>query len=461
MTDAASPLRTELRATLALAAPLAAANLANMAMGITNAVMVGHLGGSALAAAGLGGGIYFTLVMICQGVLTAVSPLAAHAIGAGNPIGAGRFAGAGLGLAALLAGPVLVLFAIAPLLLSAIGYDPALTENIAGYLGAICWGAPAFLVSAVLRAMLSATGRPRVLMAVQLLAIPANAGLNWVLIYGHLGAPAIGIAGSGWSTAAIQWTTMLTVAGYMALAPGPAPIRLGRRLFREIRQILRVGLPIGGHFAMEVGLFNATGVVMGLFGADALGAHQLAINFASLTFMVPLGIAQAAVVRVALHLGGDAPDLAVRAGRLAMTLAGVFMLVMSLLMVAAPRRIIGLYLDLADPANGGVVTIAMSLILIAAAFQVMDGVQVVAVGALRGYRDTAVPMLFAAFGYWCVGFSGGWVLAFPLGVGPVGLWWGLLIGLTVVTLLLTLRLESRARASIGIAAAPVVQPAPG
>ena len=213
MTNAALPLRIELRAMLALAAPLAAANLANMAMGITNAVMVGHLGGAALAAAGLGSGIYFTLVMICQGVLTAVSPLAAHAIGGGDRIAAGRFAGAGLVLAALLAVPVLQLLTIAPLLLGAIGYDPTLTDNIAGYLGAIRWGAPAFLVSAVLRAMLSATGRPRVIMVVMLCGIPANAALNWVLIFGHLGFPTLGIAGSGGATAAIQWTTMLIVAG--------------------------------------------------------------------------------------------------------------------------------------------------------------------------------------------------------------------------------------------------------
>jgi len=247
----------------------------------------------------------------------------------------------------------------------------------------------------------------------------------------------------------------------MALAPGSAPVRFGRHLRREVREILRVGLPIGGHFAMEVGLFNATGVVMGLFGADALGAHQLAINFASLTFMVPLGIAQAAVVRVALHLGAGVAAAAVRAGRSAIALAAIFMLAMSALMVAAPLTIIGLYLNLADRANSGVVPIAVSLILIAALFQVLDGVQVVAVGALRGYRDTAVPMLIAAFGYWIVGFTSGWILAFPLGLGPVGLWWGLLLGLAVVTVLLLLRLETRSRAHLGLGPATAPQPAPG
>jgi MATE family multidrug resistance protein len=174
--------------------------------------------------------------------------------------------------------------------------------------------------------------------------------------------------------------------------------------------------------------------------------------------MVPLGIAQAAVVRVALHLGAGGGIAAARAGRTAIALAGIFMLAMSVLMIAAPLRIIGLYLDTAAPANLGVVPIAVSLILIAALFQVLDGVQVVAVGALRGYRDTAVPMLLAAFGYWVIGFPGGWALAFPLGWGPTGLWWGLALGLTVVAVALLLRLESRARSETETAL-PAAQPA--
>lgn len=447
--------RVELRATLALAAPLAAANLAQMAMGITNAVMVGRLGGAALGAAGLGGGMYFTLVMVCQGVLTAVAPLAAHAIGAGDRASAGRVAGAGLAMAAFLAMPVLLMLSVAPRLLAAIAYEPALTDSIAGYLAAIRWGAPAFLVSAVLRSLLAATGRPRVVMAVLLCGIPANAALNWALIFGHLGLPALGIAGSGYASAAVQWLMMLSVAAYVVIVPGHAPLRFGWRLSTHLRQILRVGLPISGLLAMETGVFNATGVLMGLFGAEALSAHQVAINFASLTFMVPLGIAQAATVRVALHLGAREPSAAVRAGRTAVVLAGMFMLAASAVMLASPMIIVGIYLDLADPANRGVVSVAASLITVAALFQVFDGVQVVAVGALRGYRDTAVPMLFAACGYWVVGFGSGCFLALSLGWGPVGLWCGLALGLAIVALLLTGRLEMRARSRLRPAASPI------
>jgi MATE family multidrug resistance protein len=196
---------------------------------------------------------------------------------------------------------------------------------------------------------------------------------------------------------------------------------------------------------------------MGLFGADALGAHQLAINFASLTFMVPLGIAQAATVRVALQLGAGRSAAARDAGFLAVALGGALMLVPCLAMLAAPQMIVGLYLDPAAPENQGTAAIAVRLLVIAALFQVFDGIQVIAAGALRGYRDTAVPMLMAAFGYWGAGFAGGWVLAFPLGYGAVGLWYGLALGLAVVALLLTLRLAWRSRRGGRQSAAPEVE----
>src|SRR5438105_13846112 len=192
-----SPIRAEIRATLALAAPLAGANLAQMAMGLTNAVIVGHLGGVSLAAAGLGAGLYFTLAMICQGVLVAVAPLAAHAIGAEDDPAAARVAAAGMVLALLLAFPVFALLPVAPRGLTLLGYDPDLTADIASFLSAIRWAAPAFLAFAVLRAMLSAGSRVRPIMFVVLLAVPGNAVLNWALVFGHVGMPGLGIGGSG------------------------------------------------------------------------------------------------------------------------------------------------------------------------------------------------------------------------------------------------------------------------
>jgi multidrug resistance protein, MATE family len=456
----AFPIRAEIGATVALAAPLAGANLAQMAMGLTNAVAVGRLGGGALAASGLGAGVYFTLVMICQGVLVAVAPLAAHALGAKDEPAAARIAGAGMLLALLLAFPVFALLTVAPEFLVLLGYQEKLAADIAEYLSAIRWGSPAFLIFVVLRAMLSAASRARPIMAVLLLGVPANAVLNWALVFGHLDLPALGIVGSGCATAIVQWLMALALGAYMLIVPSGPKLRFRTRP-GEFMRIVRVGLPIGGLLALEVGVFNATGMLMGLFGADALGAHQLAINFASLTFMAPLGIAQAATVRVAFELGRGERAAARRAGFVALALGGALMLAPSVLMLLFPLPIAGIYLDLADPGNQGTAAVAVQLLAIAAVFQVFDGVQVIAVGALRGYRDTAVPMLIAAFGYWVAGFAASWAFAFPLGYGAAGLWWGLVLGLGIVAVLLTVRFQYRSRVAASAGAVIEPQPLPG
>jgi multidrug resistance protein, MATE family len=415
-------------------------------MQVTNTVMVGHLGATALAAAGLGAALYSTLLMICQGVLTAVAPLAAHAIGADDHPAAGRVAGAGLILAALFATPVVAALTAMPLLFAHLGYSPDLAAEIGRFLRAVRWGAPAFLGFAVLRFVLIAAFRPRIVMIVSLIAVPLNGLLGWVLIFGHLGAPRLGIVGAGCATVAVQWLMLFCFAGYMVLMRARVPVRIAARFWREISRIVRLGMPMGVLIALEVGLFVTTGVLMGVLGADALGAHQLVFNVAGITFMIPLGLGQAATVRVAHQLGAGVPAAARRAGFVALALGALFMAVAAIVLLIARRTLAGLYLDLADPANRELLAIALRLFMIAAIFQVFDGAQVIAVGALRGYRDTAVPMAIAAIGYWAIGFAGGWLLAFPLGFGAVGLWSGLALGLAVVAVSLTLRLQSRARA---------------
>jgi multidrug resistance protein, MATE family len=443
-------LVAETRATIAVAGPLAAANLAQMAMGFTNTVIVGSLGSAALAAAGLGASLYFAVAMVCSGILTAVAPLAAHAIGAGDDRMAGRVAGAGLVLAAVLAVPVVAALLNVSRLLLAFGYDPALAAEIGRFLDALAWAAPGFLGFAVLRSFLVAASHSRIVMIALILCIPMNAGLNWLLVFGRLGAPALGIAGSGSATAIIQWLMITGLGLYALAAPSLAKFRL-RPILRgwdEIRRIVRLGLPIGGILGLEIGVFAATGILMGLLGADALGAHQLVMNCISVIFMVPLGIAQAATVRVAGALGSGAPEAARRAGVVAMALGAAYMAIMALVLVAVPRAIASIYVDIDAPANRGLVGIALYLLAIAAVFQIFDGVQAIAAGALRGYRDTAVPLLLAVIGYWGIGFAGGWLLAFPAGYGPLGLWSGLAVGLAAVALMLTVRLHFCAGSAI-------------
>ncbi|HEX2150485.1 MAG TPA: MATE family efflux transporter [Stellaceae bacterium] len=435
---------SELRATLALALPLAAANLAQMAMGLTDTIMVGSLGAVPLAAVGLGSGVYFTSVLVCAGVLNAVAPLASFALGAGDRAAVGRVTASGLLLAVALTLPVIAAMLLAERLLDLLGYEPELTTEIGRYLGAIVWGAPGFLGFAVLRCLFATLSRARVVMVVLVLCVPVNAALNWVLIFGHLGAPPLGVTGAGYASAIVNWLMLLGLAASVAVLPRDDPARRLRLRFAgtlaDIRRILALGLPIGGLQALEVGVFVASAALMGLFGADALAAHQIAIMCASFTFMVPMGIGQAATVRVATERGAASWEAARRAGFVALALGTAFMAAAAIVLWTIPAAIVGAFVAVGDPANNAVVALALQFLVIAALFQIVDGMQAVAAGALRGYHDTKVPMLIAGLGYWGVGFVGGWALAFPLGIGPAGLWWGFVIGLATVAVLLVLRL---------------------
>ncbi len=441
-----SSIASEVRATLALASPLAAANLSQMAMSVIDTVMVGKLGAVPLAAVALGGGFYFTSVVICLGVLTAVAPLAAYSFGAGDAPEAGRIARSGLMLAVLFSLLVIAAMMVADRLLDLIGYDPALARETGRFLRSVCWGAPGFLLFATLRSLLAALNRPRGVMVVLMLCVPANAALNWVLIYGHLGMPALGLVGAATASASVQWLMMLGLAAVTwrlrrrGVAP---PLHGSARVLADFRRILRLGAPIGGLQALEIGVFVTGAVVVGLFGADALAAHQIAINFASITFMVPMGIGQAATVRVAGARGAGHPEAARRAAHVALTLGSGFMAASAIVIWTAPHAIVAAYVSADDPANRALVALALRFLVFAGWFQVVDGMQVVAAGALRGYEDTIAPMFFAALGYWGVGFVGGWSLAFPLGLGPIGMWWGFVLGLATVAALLTMRLWRR------------------
>jgi multidrug resistance protein, MATE family len=443
-----SVLLRETRATLALAVPLAAANVSQMAMSVVDTVMVGTLGAVPLAAVALGGGFYFTSIVICQGVLAAVAPLSAYAIGAGDRAAAGRVAGSGLVLAALFSVLVIAVMTAGAGSLRLIGYDPALAEQVARFLRAICWGAPGFLGFVVLRSLLASLARARAVMIVLMLCVPANIALNWVLIFGHLGMPVLGLTGAACASAGVQWLMFagLAAAVWALRRRDRAPRLRGEwhQIGADFRRIFRLGGPIGGLQALEIGVFVVSAAVVGLFGADALAAHQIAINYASMTFMVPLGIAQAATVRVAAERG--AGDLAKgrQAAFVALGLGASFMAASAIVIWTVPGLIVSAYVAVGSSANAVLIAFALRFLAFAALFQIADGVQVVAAGALRGYEDTTVPMLLAGLGYWLLGFAGGWALAFPLGLGPIGIWWGFVIGLVTVAGLLTVRLYHRA-----------------
>lgn len=433
----------ELRATLGLALPLAGAQLAQILMGFTAATMMGRLGDDALAAGGLGTGLAFMVTLILQGLLTAVGPLAAHALGAGEEERVDAILGHGLLIAGAFSMLGMLLVANLHFFLAAVGHAPSLVRATGLYLSAILWGLPAALGYAALRSYLSALSRTMPLMVVLLFCLALNAVLNYALIFGHFGFAPGGVAGSGYATAIVQWVQFAALGAYVCLRRHGTGRSIVRGVLRPDRRealaLLRLGWPIAGIFALEAGIFSTVGVLAGLLGTASLAAHQVALGICSIDFMVPLGFGHAATVRVALAKGAGQMAAARRAGTIAFACGVGFMAVMALVLLYAPGSIVALYLDRANPANDEAVAIAMQLLFVAALFQVFDGAQGVAAGALRGLRDTSVPLVIAVIGYWGVGFTSSWILAFPLGFGAAGLWWGLALGLAAVAIPLGLR----------------------
>ncbi len=424
----ANPFATELKATLGIALPLAGAQLSQVLMGFISAAMMGRLGGEAFAAGGLGTTLYFTVVLVFQGVLTAVGPLVAHALGAGQEGRIGGIVAHGILIAAVLAAIGMTMIGQIDAALAAIGHPPALVAATKRYLDAAVWGLPAGLGFALLRTYLSALSRTWPVMVLLVFCLALDAALTFGLIFGRFGLPALGIAGSGYAGALTQWVMFGGLALYAATQPNLRHHGVLRALLRPnwkaAASIVRLGWPIAGIIAVEIGVFTATALLAGLLGTASLAAHQIAIGIGSVTFMVPLAFSHAATVRVALAMGA----------------CGVgFMAVMAFILLVAPGSIVALYLDRADPANATLDAIALRLLFIAALFQVFDGAQVIAGGALRGLRDTRVPLLVGTIGYWAIGFPAGWLLAFPLDLGAIGLWWGLALGLAAVAVPLGLR----------------------
>jgi MATE family multidrug resistance protein len=447
-------LRRHIVETVRLAAPLAVAQVAQMAMGVTDTVLLGSLGSGALAAGGLGAGLFFTTILLLQGVLSAVAVLVAQARGAGRPERAPAVFRTGLLLVALLTAPAFLLLSYAEPILLALGEPPDLARDVGRYESVLRWGVPGGLIGlGLMRAFLPAIDRPRVILWVTLAAVGVNGLLNYGLIHGAWGLPRLGLIGSATATAATLWGTALSLLAVVHLAPSlrrwsvpsRAPGQGRTPILPLLGELLRVGLPVGVTYGVEVTLFLAAGLLAGLISTAALAAHQIALNVASFAFMVPFALAQAANVRVGFWTGARRPAEARRAGFVAIGLGAGFMTITGVTMLAAPRMLVGLYLDMGDPGNAETVHIAVTLLFIAAAFQIVDGVQAVAAGGLRGLRDTRTPMLLAAFGYWGIGFTSGYALAFGFGAGAPGLWWGLAIGLAVVAALLTLRFHRRTR----------------
>jgi len=442
--------------TMRLAGPLAVAQLAQMAMGITDTVLLGTLGGDALAAGGLANSLFITVAVVLQGVLTSVSVLVSQARGARRDTEVPGLYWTGMLLTAALVIPAFALFSVAEPLLLAVGEPPMLARDAGIYMDALRWGAPgAMLAIGLMRAFLPAIGQGGMILWVSLAASLVNGLLCYGLVHGAWGLPALGLRGPALAEVIAMSGGALAILIMVHGRPALRRFVAWRRPRLPVMgAMLRLGIPVGATFAVEAGLFLAVGLLIGLLGPVPLAAQQVALNIVSVSFMIPLAIAQAANVRVGHRVGARDIPGARRAGLVAIGLGAAFEAVSALTLLLAPDAIVGLYLDPALPANAGAITIALGLVNVAIVFQVADGVQSVASGALRGLGDTRVPFLLATVAYWGVGFPAAWLLTMRAGRGAAGAWWGLAASLMVVAVLLTLRFLGRTRVTPAYALQP-------
>ncbi len=434
---------THARETLALGLPLAGSSLAQMALHVTDVVMMGWYGVVPLAAVVLGASSFFVIFVLGSGFAKAVMPMVASALAQGDEAQVRRDTRMGLWLSVGYGIAVFPVFWAAGPILLALGQQPEVTDIARDYLFLVGFGMVPALCVTVLQSYLSALGRTQVVLWVTLVAVGVNIAVNWALIFGNWGFPELGANGAAVATITVQVVSLLALGLYAGLLPDLRRFRLFQRFWRAdglaLRQVWRLGVPIGLTGLAEGGLFQASALMMGWIGAVELAAHGIALEVAALTFMLHVGLSSAATIRVARFDGrGDRPGLR-KAAQVALLISLGVALASVALFLSIPEAIIALFLDMEKPDSAAILAYGSVLLILAALFQLADGMQVMALGLLRGLQDTRVPMVLAAVSYWLIGIPCSYVLAFPLGMGGVGLWLGLVVGLVCAAISLMWR----------------------
>lgn len=443
--------REEFRATLLLAWPLILSNLSGSLIHATDVFLLGRLGPEALAAGALATNLVMSLSIFGMGLLIACSPLIASEIGRRRHSvrDVRRTVRQGLWMAVSFCLPVWAVLWQAEALFLLLGQQPALAEGAAVMVRALMWSMLPFLGVTVLRTFVSAKERTIWTLVVGLFGVVANAVLNYGLILGNFGLPKLGLFGAGLGSSIVNYAMFALLAAIVAWHPDFRRYRLFGRFWRpdwrRYREIWRLGAPIGLTLGFEASVFSAAVFLMGLIGTAEVAAHAIALQIASLTFMVPLGIAQATTVRVGMSHGRRDPAGIARSGWAGFALGVGFMTMTALGIWAFPGALAGLFIDGNGAQAEQVTRLSITFLMVAAIFQIADGAQVMGASMLRGLHDTRVPMIFAAIGYWVIGIGVGTILAFPLGWGGVGIWAGLATGLAVVSLLMLGRWSRRTR----------------
>jgi len=434
------PHRDDLQAMLRLAVPVVVVQVGMMLLGVVDTMVVGRLSSEALAAVALGHVMIVAVSSFGIGMLLALDPLVAQAVGAGDTVTVRRSVQRGLLIAFGLMVPSVLLLLPAEPILTFFRQPPEIVPVAADYIRICIPGLLPFYGFVVLRQSLQAMERMRPIVMTILVVNLFNLFADWILVYGVGPVPQLGPMGSAWATTAARILLFVVLFVVARKELGPLLNRLDREAFRSgpLWRLVRLGTPIGFQVQLEIIAFAVIALLMGGFGTVQMAAHQVAINLASLTFMVPLGVGSAAAVRVGQAIGAGDSDGARRAAAASLLIGAGFMSLMAALFIGAPRLLATAYTSVEE-----VVVLAALLIPVAGYFQIFDGLQVVSAGVLRGAGDTRAPLVVNILGFWFIGLPTSLLLGFRLGFGPQGLWWGFVAGLGAVAVFLLARIAWR------------------
>ncbi len=441
--ETATSLGHEFRLQRRIAVPLIAAYLAELGMWYTDAVIVGRLGGTELGAVGLAGLVFWEVIFSVIAFLSVTGIFVGNAYGRGDSGAVRRHVQQGLWFALALSLPAMLLSWHLMTLLSFTGQEPVILALGADYLHTLVWCVPPVLMFEVLRFFVAGLSRPRMVTVILVLSLPINLALTYLLVFGALGVPAMGVAGAGLATSIVNWLMLAGLVAHIVRTPFFRAYKLVYGLLAldlvEWRRIGRVGLPVAGIRAIGGSVFMVITVLMGLFGAAALAANHVVLMAVVFSTMITVGLGDAAAVRVAQEMGAGRPRAASRAGNLTVAIGLAGAIIFAVVLWFASGAIAAMFLDTANPVNGPVIDLIEPIARIAAIYVVFEAVKLIVDRALRGRQDTFVPMWIGAIGAWGVAIPSAAALAFAFNHGPGGLWWGLALGYATSAALLWLR----------------------
>jgi MATE family multidrug resistance protein len=434
---------THFRATFSLGIPLIGAQLAQLGIHTTDVVILGRLGAAHLAAIVLSAQFFFTVFILGSGFANAVMPMVAQAYGRGDAVSVRRAVRMGMWVALAYSALMIPLFYNVEAILLYAGQKPEVAALAGSYLKIAQWGMAPGLLFMTLRGLVSAHGRAGIVLYVTIIILSVNAFFAYALVLGHFGFPALGMEGAAIVSFCVNLLSFLLITAYIQSRPDMRRYELFVRFWKPdwgaLREVVHLGLPIGLTMLAEVGLFTGASLLMGNIGTLQLAAHGIALQLASIAFMIPLGLAQAGTVRVGVaHGRGDRLGV-VRAALAVLMIAAVIAVSGGILFALVPTTLASIFLDKAGADSAAVLAIAGPFVVIAGIFQLVDGLQAIAAGLLRGLKDTRIPMVLALISYWPIGFFCAWFFAFPAGFGGIGVWFGFLSGLAAAAVLLNWR----------------------